>query len=71
MPRDDIGMTKDDAKQLLIATSRLALQKLEQCCPDAPEVALLLFAIRKAEGQIRRKADTRENLTALETVAWR
>jgi hypothetical protein len=36
--------------QLLIAAGRLALQTLEECCPTAPELALLLLAIRKAEG---------------------
>jgi len=46
--------------QLLLAASRLALQKLEEYCPNAPEFALLLLAIGKAEGR-RRKGEWPES----------
>jgi hypothetical protein len=39
-----------EARQFLLAASRLALRQLEACCPGAPETALLMLAIQKVEG---------------------
>ncbi len=42
--------TPYETTQLLLAAARLALQMLEEHCPEAPETALLLLAIHKASG---------------------
>jgi len=43
------GTVKWQNVQLLLAASRLALQKLEAVCPDTPETALLMLAICRVE----------------------